>query len=66
VTEGTNEVVGLDVAKIRVAVDAIVSGRGKQGRVPAGWDGRAGERVADALVAFLGGKPPPRTAGARA
>jgi UDP-N-acetylglucosamine 2-epimerase (non-hydrolysing) len=66
VTEGTNEVVGLDVAKISAAVDAVVSGRGKQGRIPEGWDGRAGERVADALEAFLKGTPPPRTAGPRA
>jgi UDP-N-acetylglucosamine 2-epimerase (non-hydrolysing) len=66
VTEGTNEIVGLDVPKIRDAVDAIMAGRGKKGRIPAGWDGRAGERVVDALVAFLDGKPPARTVGARA
>jgi UDP-N-acetylglucosamine 2-epimerase (non-hydrolysing) len=66
VTEGTNEVVGLDVAKVRAAVDAILAGRGKQGRVPDGWDGKAGERVADAIDAFLAGNPPPRTAGPRA
>ena len=66
VTEGTNEVVGLDVPKIAAAVDAIVSGKGKQGRVPDGWDGRAGERVADAIEAFLKGTPPPRTKGPRA
>jgi UDP-N-acetylglucosamine 2-epimerase (non-hydrolysing) len=66
VTEGTNEVVGLDVAKIGAAVDAVVAGRGKKGRVPDGWDGRAGERVADAIETFLKGSPPPRTAGPRA
>jgi UDP-N-acetylglucosamine 2-epimerase (non-hydrolysing) len=66
VTEGTNEVVGLDVAKITAALDRILSGRGKTGQVPAGWDGHAGERVADALQTFLRGTPPPRTAGPRA
>jgi UDP-N-acetylglucosamine 2-epimerase (non-hydrolysing) len=66
VTEGTNVVVGLDAALIAREVDAIVAGRAKKGRVPEGWDGHAGERVADALEAFLAGSPPPRTAGPRA
>lgn len=66
VTEGTNVIVGLDAGKIAAAVDDIASGRGKRGRVPAGWDGKAAERIADALEAFLRGTPPPRTAGARA
>jgi UDP-N-acetylglucosamine 2-epimerase (non-hydrolysing) len=66
VTEGTNTIVGLDAAKIAREVDAIMAGRGKRGRVPEGWDGRAGERVADALEQFLAGTPPPKTAGPRA
>jgi UDP-N-acetylglucosamine 2-epimerase (non-hydrolysing) len=66
VTEGSNEVVALDVVKIAAAMDAIMAGNGKKGRVPAGWDGQAGERVADAIVAFVAGTPPPRTAGPRA
>jgi UDP-N-acetylglucosamine 2-epimerase (non-hydrolysing) len=66
VSEGTNTVVGLDVAKIAAAVDEIVHGGGKRGRAPEGWDGRAGERVADAIDALLAGDPPPKTAGPRA
>jgi UDP-N-acetylglucosamine 2-epimerase (non-hydrolysing) len=66
VTEGTNTVVGLDAARIAREVDAILAGRGKQGRVPEGWDGKTGERIADALERFLAGTPPPRTAGPRA
>jgi UDP-N-acetylglucosamine 2-epimerase (non-hydrolysing) len=66
VTEGTNEVVGLDVAKIKAGVTAVMEGRGKKGKVPDGWDGRAGDRVADALRRFLDGTPPPRCAGPRA
>lgn len=67
VTEGTNTIVGLDVAKIAAAVDAILAGKSKQGRIPQGcWDGRTGERIADALQAFLAGTPPPKTHGARA
>jgi UDP-N-acetylglucosamine 2-epimerase (non-hydrolysing) len=66
VTEGTNTIVGLDVAKIEAALAPILAGRGKAGRVPAGWDGQAAGRIVDALEAFLAGSPPPRTAGARA
>lgn len=66
VEEGTNIIVGLDVGKISAEVDAILSGKGKTGRVPQGWDGRAAERIADALVAFLAGTPQPKTTGPRA
>jgi UDP-N-acetylglucosamine 2-epimerase (non-hydrolysing) len=58
VTQGTNLVVGLDPARIAREVTAILEGRGKHGRIPEGWDGRAGERVADAIERFLGGYPP--------
>ncbi len=44
----------------------ILAGRGKRGSVPEGWDGESGERVAEALLAFLAGWPPPRTAKALA
>jgi UDP-N-acetylglucosamine 2-epimerase (non-hydrolysing) len=51
VAEGTNEVVGTDPARILAAARAALSGRARSGRCPALWDGRAGERVADALLA---------------
>ena len=60
VTEGTNLVVGLDPARIAREVAAILEGRAKRGRIPEGWDGRAGERVADAIERFLAGDPPAR------
>lgn len=66
VTEGTNTIVGLDVRAIRAAVRDVREGRGKTGRLPEGWDGKAGERVAVAIEQFLGGSPPPKTAGPRA
>ena len=66
VTQGTNTVVGLDCARIAVEVDAVLGGKGKRGGVPEGWDGRAGERCAQAIIAHVGGTPPPRTAGPRA
>jgi UDP-N-acetylglucosamine 2-epimerase (non-hydrolysing) len=66
VTEGTNVIVGLDRAKIADEVERILSGSAKQGRVPEGWDGTAGERTAVAIKRFLQGIPPPKTAGLRA
>jgi len=51
VAEGTNTVVGTAPERILSAVDDILAGRAKVGRIPSLWDGRAGERTADALVA---------------
>jgi len=55
VEEGTNEVVGTDPARILAATRAALSGSGKRGRTPALWDGKAGERVAETLLARVGG-----------
>jgi len=66
VTEGTNTIVGMDAGRIAREVDAILAGRGKSGRVPEGWDGKTGERIADALERFLAGSPPAKTVGPRA
>jgi UDP-N-acetylglucosamine 2-epimerase (non-hydrolysing) len=66
VTQGTNTVVALDAGLIAREVDSILAGRAKKGTVPEGWDGKTGERIADALEAFLAGSPPPKTAGPRA
>jgi UDP-N-acetylglucosamine 2-epimerase (non-hydrolysing) len=49
VTEGTNELITLETMAARVA--EIVGGRWKEGRVPALWDGRTAERIADVLAA---------------
>ncbi len=54
VTEGTNEVVGTDPERILRAARRALDAAPPQGRVPALWDGRAGERAADAVCAFLG------------
>jgi UDP-N-acetylglucosamine 2-epimerase (non-hydrolysing) len=66
VAQGTNVIVGLDVQLIASETAAILAGRGKRGRVPEGWDGRAAPRIADSIERLLQGEPPPRTAGARA
>jgi UDP-N-acetylglucosamine 2-epimerase (non-hydrolysing) len=51
VEEGTNVVVGSDPARIVAEARRALGGGGKRGRCPPLWDGRAGERVAEALVA---------------
>ena len=53
VEQGTNTMVGRDVAVIRKEADVILAGHGKQGRVPELWDGRAAERIAEDLATWL-------------
>lgn len=53
VSEGTNQVIGLSDAAAGRAVDEILAGHAKEGRIPEGWDGHAGERIAEALVSFV-------------
>ena len=51
--QGTNTLVGRDVAAIRAGVDQILAGQGKRGRVPERWDGQAAERIAADLYTWL-------------
>ena len=53
VEQGTNTRVGGDRPAILRGVDDILAGRGKQGRVPEYWDGRAAERIAADLWHWL-------------
>ncbi|MGA7740796.1 MAG: UDP-N-acetylglucosamine 2-epimerase (non-hydrolyzing) [Polyangia bacterium] len=59
VTEGTNLIVGTDRERIARALDEILAGKGKTGRVPEGWDGHAASRIVDALKRFCAGTPRP-------
>ena len=45
----TNEIVGLDPAKIRKAVDSVLTGKWKTGSLPHLWDGHAAERIVEIL-----------------
>lgn len=51
--EGTNTIVGQDPARIRAAFDEVMQNGGKGGRIPELWDGRAAERIAQALRQWL-------------
>jgi UDP-N-acetylglucosamine 2-epimerase (non-hydrolysing) len=49
VTRGTNTVVGCEPGRIVTEALAILDGKGKAGRVPELWDGRAAEWVVAVL-----------------
>jgi UDP-N-acetylglucosamine 2-epimerase (non-hydrolysing) len=53
ITQGTNLLVGTDPAAIVGAAEAILSGKGKTGRLPEGWDGHAAVRLTDHLSTWL-------------
>ncbi len=56
VSEGTNTLVGRRPERLPAAVRAILDGGPKPARVPFLWDGRAGERIADALESWWGSR----------
>lgn len=53
VTIGTNEIVGTDPAKLVAALDRLFDKGWKKGAIPDKWDGRTGERIAEALETIL-------------
>jgi UDP-N-acetylglucosamine 2-epimerase (non-hydrolysing) len=50
VTQGTNQIVGQDPARILAGAREILAGRTKTGCVPELWDGRAAERIVQVLL----------------
>jgi len=50
VEEGTNILVGRDFARLRAIVADTLAGKGKQGRRPKLWDGKAAERICEILA----------------
>jgi UDP-N-acetylglucosamine 2-epimerase (non-hydrolysing) len=55
VTLGTNELLGTDPAALAPALERVFAGQWKRGAIPPLWDGRTGERIAEALDRLLGG-----------
>lgn len=49
VTEGTNELIGTNPARLKPALDRLFSGEWKKGSIPNKWDGHAAERIVDVL-----------------
>jgi len=56
VSEGTNTIVGTDADRIRACFDDVMQTGGKGGRIPALWDGRAAERIAQVIAAWAGSR----------
>jgi UDP-N-acetylglucosamine 2-epimerase (non-hydrolysing) len=53
ISEGTNKLVGSNPDVLPGEVAQILAGNSKRGRIPALWDGKAGERAAQAIRQFL-------------
>jgi len=53
VTQGTNQIVGHDRARIVTAASSILAGDVPQGRIPELWDGQAAERIMTVLREHL-------------
>lgn len=50
VKQGTNELVGEDADKLRIALGKMVAGEWKTGSLPDRWDGRSAERIVQILL----------------
>lgn len=53
IEQGTNTLVGTDPGALIAAANAVLANGGKRGRVPEYWDGKAAERIAAHLFAWL-------------
>ena len=49
VSEGTNTIVDLDSVLLKRELEKLYSGEGKKGKIPEKWDGKAAQRICDAL-----------------
>jgi UDP-N-acetylglucosamine 2-epimerase (non-hydrolysing) len=53
IDQGTNTLIGTDPAALLAAIAELRAGKGKAGRIPELWDGRAAERIAEILDRIL-------------
>jgi UDP-N-acetylglucosamine 2-epimerase (non-hydrolysing) len=53
VEQGTNTLVGREREAILRALQTVLEGRGKCGRIPEGWDGQAAQRIVADLYTWL-------------
>lgn len=47
---GTNILVGQDMQRLREELERVLDGKGKRGKIPPLWDGKASERIADVIL----------------
>jgi UDP-N-acetylglucosamine 2-epimerase (non-hydrolysing) len=50
VSIGTNMLIGRDLDRLKLEAKKIIAGRGKKGKIPPLWDGKAGDRIAAVLL----------------
>lgn len=50
VTEGTNTIVNLDSQLLKKELEKLYAGKGKKGKIPEKWDGKASERICDIIL----------------
>jgi UDP-N-acetylglucosamine 2-epimerase (non-hydrolysing) len=53
VTDGTNELLGIDPRALAPAFDRLFAGEWKRGRIPEKWDGHSGARIVEILERLL-------------
>ena len=59
VSEGTNQLVGLDLVRLATAIDEVLSGEIVEGRTPELWDGQAAARILHVLRSHGPRQSPP-------
>jgi len=52
VTEGTNELIGTNPDAVKPALEKLMKGSWKKGSVPEKWDGKASERIVEAILSL--------------
>ncbi len=52
VTEGTNELLGTDPKALQPALEKLLAGKWKTGRIPYLWDGATAPRIIDIILGF--------------
>lgn len=50
VTEGTNQLIGIDLNKVEEAAEEVLAGKIKKGKIPKLWDGKTAERIVRILL----------------
>jgi UDP-N-acetylglucosamine 2-epimerase (non-hydrolysing) len=61
VSEGTNQLIGLDLVRLATAVDEVLSGEIVDGRTPELWDGQAAARIMHVLQSRVAQRSPAST-----
>ncbi|GAG86616.1 unnamed protein product, partial [marine sediment metagenome] len=51
VTEGTNYLIGTDPQQILTTANSILAGEKKNSTIPQFWDGKAGKRIIEIILA---------------